>query len=446
MPFTPSPVRHHRPMAALWIAMTLGLPVQAEPRTPANDDEVLATLPQRNAPVPPFPLNAGVKGLTPPLSPSSHQSSATPGTTLPQAIARARDAIARARHTGDPRELGQAQAALLPWWTQTQAPPVVQWLRATIRQSLHEFQPARDDFDALLHRADLPPALHPQVLLSRAALHQTQGRLTEAQNDCQTLAFISTPGTETHWTAQVCEAELMSLQGSADHAAQTLAALAHQAPPHHADWIALVRAELAARRGDPKAGRAFAQAAHKAPTAYALAAYADWLLDHHLAREVIALLHKHKPDDNDALLLRLAIAYQQTRDPQAGATIAKLRERQLDADARGDSNHARERARFALDLDHDPHTALQWAVKNWHQQREPADALLLVRAAQATHNVPASTTADATRVSNTTVALREATAMIQRWQTQRPPTQVASSARHPTKPTALPVLPPITGL
>src|SRR5437868_1990140 len=47
-------------------------------------------------------------------------------------------AIEAARETGDPRFLGQAQAALLPWWNLVEPPAQALLLRATIKQSTHD--------------------------------------------------------------------------------------------------------------------------------------------------------------------------------------------------------------------------------------------------------------------------------------------------------------------
>ena len=48
--------------------------------------------------------------------------------------------MARARSESDPRFLGQAQAALGAWWSQSEPPVPVLLLRATIRQSNHDFK------------------------------------------------------------------------------------------------------------------------------------------------------------------------------------------------------------------------------------------------------------------------------------------------------------------
>jgi formylmethanofuran dehydrogenase subunit B len=50
---------------------------------------------------------------------------------------------------------------------------------------------------------------------------------------------------------------------------------------------------------------------------------------------------------------------------------------------RGEAVHRREQARFLLDVDPRPAEALAAAQENWQVQREPDDALILLRAAQA---------------------------------------------------------------
>jgi hypothetical protein len=114
---------------------------------------------------------------------------------------------------------------------------------------------------------------------------------------------------------------------------------------------------------------------------YTLAAYADWLLAARRARDVLPLLEGR--DAADALLLRQAMAYRQLGDARAAAATAALRERFAAARARGDTLHQREEALFALHLEDDAAKALALARAQWAQQKEPADALLLVQAARA---------------------------------------------------------------
>jgi hypothetical protein len=50
---------------------------------------------------------------------------------------------------------------------------------------------------------------------------------------------------------------------------------------------------------------------------------------------------------------------------------------------RGSEYFGREESRFALQLEHDPQTALDMALRNWQVQRAPWDARVVVEAALA---------------------------------------------------------------
>ncbi|MGY4827425.1 tetratricopeptide repeat protein [Sphaerotilaceae bacterium SBD11-9] len=345
----------------------------AAPFTPPSDDAVVARLPVRLG----SPDERHQQRL------ARAQLQHTPA-QLPLALQLARAAIERARQLGDPRELGQAQAALAPWWPLPDPPPAARLLRATIKQSQHDFKAALTDLDALLPpHGTAPLGLQAQAELTRASVLQVTGRWSEAGAGCTRLAsaHYAALGNAVQWPAQACLAELASLQGHADEAERTLRQLAIQAGPGNT-WLTLVRAELAERRGDDAAQALYRQALQTPqPEVYALAAYADWLLAHARPTEVIALLAGR--EDADALLLRLAIAYRQSRDPRATAATAQLTERFDAAALRGDSLHAREQARYELELRGNAAAALRHAEANWAQQKEPADALLLARAARA---------------------------------------------------------------
>ena len=89
----------------------------------------------------------------------------------------ARRAIDAARATGDPRYLGQAQAALAPWWSAADAPAPALLLRATIKQSQHDFDGALADLDRLLDRASDDA----QARLTRATVRGVVGRHADAR-------------------------------------------------------------------------------------------------------------------------------------------------------------------------------------------------------------------------------------------------------------------------
>lgn len=369
-------MRHRYAPPSLLFAAGLALallspPSPAAPRTPTDDQEVIERLPTR------LPGAARTRTIAAPRT-----------TDLPLALAGAREAIDQARRSGDPRDWGRAQALLAHWWAQPEPPAPVRLLRATIRQAQHDFAGALTDLGALLDplRPAAAPPLRAQAELTRAALHQVQGRYAEARQGCERLASgaYAVLGDSVAVPAQACLAELDHLQGrrSAPQADARLAALGPADDP----WLALLRAELAQRAGHTAQAEAHYRTATagRAPGLYALAAHADWLLEQGRAADVRTLLASY--EEADALLLRLAIARHGPVRPGAparGAEITALQARFDAALARGDRGHAREQARFALDLLGDAPQALALAQANWAWQREPADALLLLRAAAA---------------------------------------------------------------
>lgn len=361
-------------LAAGWLCAAIGLAATAAPFTPRDDDVVIERLPAR--------VSAETRRQRAALARDPAQ--------LPLALATARAAIDRARLRGDPRELGLAQAALKPWWMQAQPPAAVRLLRATIRQSQHDFEGALADLDALAADPAAALPLRAQARLTRATVRQVTGRLALAEDDCRALAGpdYAALGAALSVPARTCMAELRSLRGQPREAAVALAALAREAPGD--GWLALVRAELAQRMGDHLAAETlFREATAGAPGLYAIAAHADWLIERGRATEALALIEPHGIEA-DALLLRRAIAWQRLGDARAAADAATLQARFEAARQRGENLHLREEALLALELQRDPMRALALAQQNWARQKEPADALLLARAARAAGQPPAA--------------------------------------------------------
>jgi hypothetical protein len=342
----------------------------AAPFVPATDDSIVERLPARTDPA--------ERARRAALARDVHQ--------LPLALDLAQAAILRARRQGDPRELGAAQAALAPWWPDAQAPAPVRLLRATILQSRHDFTAALTDLDRLVAETATPQPLRAQALLTRASLHQVLGRFDAARRDCDALLQpVFTPlGEGLRRTAQACTLELQSLTDDARIARRALDTLAGRGGVGQtADpWLALLRAELAERLGDDAAAQTHFAAAGADGDVYTLAAHADWLLDRRRDAEALAVLARG-PAQADALLLRRAIAWQRLGDARAAAAAADLRTRFAAVRLRGDAPHLREEARLALEIDRDPKQALALARQQWALQKEPADAVLLLRAGRA---------------------------------------------------------------
>jgi Tfp pilus assembly protein PilF len=213
------------------------------------------------------------------------------------------------------------------------------------------------------------------------AIQLVRADLDRAREACDQLADLSPD-----LVGAACHAQIDALTGHATQAARSLRSALHSDPdadPALRLWALTRLAETEERRGDVAAAeRAYRDAlALRLPDVYLLAAYADFLLDNGRAAEVLPLLKDHARAD--VLLLRLAIAAQATQDPKRDALARELAARFDAARARGDTSHRKEESRFALAVQAQADRALTLAVANYGQQREVADARILLEAALA---------------------------------------------------------------
>lgn len=287
--------------------------------------------------------------------------------------------IEQARKLGDPRFLGRAEAALAPWPLAPDTPAPVLLLRAVILQSNHDF----DGSVAALQRVVSAEPSSGQAWLTLAAVHQAQARYEAGLRDCGQIATLTLG-----LAPDICTASIMSLTGHAPLALRAITiSVAQNADEMRADpslgvWAETAAAEIAERLGDSSTEQRYRDAlAIDGSDPYLLGAWSDWLLDQNRPREVMALLGDRTRVD--PLLLRLALAEQATGSSQAAGHIGDLAERFEASRLRGETVHRREEARFALDLQHQPARALDLARANWDVQREPADARILLEAANA---------------------------------------------------------------
>ncbi len=287
--------------------------------------------------------------------------------------------------TGDPRYMGYIEAALKPWWGLAEPPVDVRVLRAVVFQFDHRFEPALADLRAAL--AAEPE--HPQALAWQLAIQLVLADLPAAKASCERLADEASP-----LLGQACRAQLMALAGQAAPAATLLqAALPGSADAAEQQWALTRLAEIESWRGNTAGAQAtFARAlALGLPDVYLEAAHADHLLDQGGAAQVLARLSALKDGERaDVLLLRLAIAAKAAGDPRAATYQRSLQARFEAAQLRGDTSHRKEQARALLALQGDSARALRLAQLNWAEQREPADARLLLEAALAARNKAAA--------------------------------------------------------
>lgn len=346
----------------------------AIPHIPADGKLVLERLPSRANPV-----QRELLQLRAALSQNPND--------LARAAALARRYIEQARIEGDPRYLGYAQAALKPWWDLPAPPDEALVLRATLRQSTHQFPLALQDLDTVVKR----DSDNVQAWLTRATVQLVTGDYAGAKASCMRL-YSRAP----QLVVDTCLANIGSVNGAAQASYAKLKAslaAASGADPAIKSWVETLLAEMAERAGlDAEAEAYYRKAlAEDQPDSYLLGAWADFLLDRGRPAEVVKLLKDRTRVD--ALLLRYALALKAVGSPEAATQTAALKSRFDAAMLRGDTVHQREQARFELALRGDAATAVKLAMLNWAVQKEPADLRILVETAVASGDPAAAGTA-----------------------------------------------------
>ena len=299
------------------------------------------------------------------------------------AVELARADIRRYRAESDPRYLGRAQATLARWWDLAEPPADVLLVRATIRQSLHDFTGARGDLDRLV-------ALRPddaQAHLTRAVVATVSGDYVRARESCAVAGRLLGM-----LVSASCDAPLDGIAGTADAAytrLSTALAQSRRAARELRGWALTALAELAIMRGQTDAAALHLRGALAldAEDTYARNLLADVLLATHHAVEASSLLAGRESVDSH--LVRLAIAEHQTTARETATTRA-MRERIKAAALRGDRVHLREESMFALAVESDAPRALKLARDNWNVQKELADARLLAETAIAANDPEAA--------------------------------------------------------
>lgn len=339
----------------------------AAPFLPASDAQVLERLPWT-------PNDAAAR-----LARARRSDLARDPRNLDLALAAAHADVLRARSDGDPRYLGYAQAALAPWWNAPEPPVGVRVLRATIRQSLHDFDAALDDLRAVLER----DPTNVQAWITQAMIQQTRGDYADARRSCTRVLAVARRSASVQLAAVTCRSSVASFAGDARRSYDALreALGATDVGSDERVWPLGVLADIATRLGDVDRARAhYEEALALAPRDSVLRiAYADFLLDRREPAAVLTLLGGETA--NDGFLLRIALAENALGVRSSSTHAADLRARFAAAALRGDGRHLREEARFTLALLHDGPAALALAERDWAVQREPEDARVVLEAA-----------------------------------------------------------------
>jgi Tfp pilus assembly protein PilF len=281
---------------------------------------------------------------------------------------------------GNPRYVGYADALISGYPGQLSAELL--FIRGLLRQYRHAFEEAKVDLRAAL--AAQPDFAEAHGWLGAIAL--VQADYVGAGQACTALGAAGAP------TLQAgCLGLTLAYTGQLAQGYEALEkGLARADDPGNRLWLLTRMAEIAAWQGRAAlAERHYKSALRLGLTdGYLLAAWSDFLLDQQRPQEVMALLAGKEA--SDPLLLRLALAHQQTGSLKAPTLVKMLDERFAATRLRGDTTHRAEEARYALQLRRDIGAALALAQANYEVQREPRDARILLEAALAAgQRVPA---------------------------------------------------------
>jgi predicted Zn-dependent protease len=298
------------------------------------------------------------------LAPRVKSISKTNASKTPEnAIIQATAAIQNARTTQEPRYLGQAQSLLAPWWSKPDAPQGIAVLQATIEQSQHKFESARQTLAPLLKR-------HPessQAWLTLFAIERLSAQYQAATSACDRIGEPLYKG--------ICRSDMQCHLGNTVEAKAELTTIARRSNDKAAQsWAKSLLGECEERSGDTaKAIDYYRSSLNLSPDGYTALALADALLrTNQPAQAMTALMNEPA---SDAVILRRAHALRMQKNTRWKMLFDELNQRFKEAEQRGDlaQAHARERAYAALWLADDYALAAKYARSNLLVQKEFID-------------------------------------------------------------------------
>lgn len=300
-------------------------------------------------------------------------------TNLDAAKRAARATIDAGRDAGDSRMVGASLGILRPFLTDPDSQTL--YLAATARQYQHDFPGALK----LLDQALLMDPGDVNARLSRATIQTVLGRYDLAEPDCHALPNAGGIGL-------LCQATTLLMTAKAPAVAKRLALMVQHPElldPALQPWALGLLGELAELNNDNATARDYLQQVLvlDPKSIRDRLILADLLLQDGMADQVAPLLKDAPP--TDGVLIRRVLAAQalNTDSARDRADLAKRFQLNLDL---GLTAHAREEARYFLDIAKDPAMALQRAQVNWALQHEYEDARLLIDAAIAAGQVSAA--------------------------------------------------------
>lgn len=292
---------------------------------------------------------------------------------LRTAITVARKFVQKGKKQNDNRFLGYAESVLARWLTMENIPTDVLLLNAEIKEYRHEFTAALADLETV---NDASPH-DPTARLMRSNIYQIQGYFEAAQTQCRAL------GPRAIAMSTICGLSLTSLTGDLEESYQALSKFvaAQRMPPEIETWALGKLADMSIRSGRLMDALTYFE---QMPRNYSqTSALRSQLLDLLLMLEkpssVLTLVAAD--EKSDGLIIRRLRAMKMLGMDWRGTQAERL-ERYFDSLERQPVNpHAREVAYYHLYLTEDFDRAFAAALKNWDQQKEPIDTLLVLAAA-----------------------------------------------------------------
>ncbi len=282
--------------------------------------------------------------------------------------------LAASRH-GDLRWLGTAKAMLDPWWVKPDLPSDTFFVRALVRQGMHDFGGALNDLNAAIS----VDANQSQFWAWRFAVYMVRSEIAKASAECQAIG-------ERFGAAEKesCSAVLLYRTGKPELAIKKFNELARH-PDYQGEnaqeWLAFHQGEARRVAGD-------VQAANKVWQSYLKQGRAAHGIQVALIDSLInvgdfasALRLNMGPQRSDALLVSAIQAAQALNNGQDAVLRADIEQRLMQRELRGESLNERPFVKYYLYVRQDPRKALEMAKESWKTEREPADALLFAQAA-----------------------------------------------------------------
>lgn len=249
-------------------------------------------------------------------------------------------------------------------------------LRAISQQYLHNF----DEALKLLNLSLSLKGDDATTLLTRANILLVQGKIKQAEQACRGLGAAGRLD-----LLLLCETTAKALGPEAGSAAKRLNVVldSGRMDPALTGYAYSVLGEIAMFQGDNALAKSLLSQAQTADpeTLRIRALHADSLLA--LGEPEVAIEAMDVPEQTDALLLRRAIAFKRSGREHELSRVSQEMDRRVRANARiNHIGHAREEARYFLQVKNDPEKALERAEINWKAQKEYEDAWLLIESAK----------------------------------------------------------------